>query len=73
MKDIWGRNAVIEGWLKRDAKTGRPLVIRHIRNIELLPEADPDRNAYQQARGAIPIEEGGISPEEAIRRIRNVR
>jgi hypothetical protein len=72
MKDIWGRYAIVEGWLKRHAKTGRPLVVRRIRNIALLPEPD-DALGYRQARGAVPRKPDQMRAEDAIRRVRDAR
>lgn len=69
MKDIWGKLALVEGWVKRDPKTGRPLTVRAIRSIHTLPE--PERGAYRQARGAVKLEPGEEDAKVVIRRLRD--
>ncbi len=67
MRDVWGRRAVVEGRVTRDALTGRPFVVRGITHIEDLPETD--RGSYSGLRGLSPSRD--LSPEEAIRRLRD--
>lgn len=69
MRDIWGRMATVEGWVRRDRKTGRPLTARKIRSIS--PLGEPERGAYRAARGAVPRAPNEIRAEEAIRRLRD--
>ncbi len=69
MRDAWGRPAVVEGWVRRDAITGRPLTVRRIARVQVLPEAE--LGAYIQARGAGAPFDGDLSPEDAIRRVRD--
>ncbi len=69
MKDIWGQLAVVEGWVKRDPKTGRPLTVRAIRTISTLPEPKP--GAYREARGAVTLEPGEEDARDVIRRLRD--
>lgn len=68
MRGAWGHLATVEGQVRRDELSGRPLSIRGITNVEVIPEID--RDAYKQARGIVPR---GNAPraEEVIRRIRD--
>lgn len=66
---IWGRLAIVEGLVTRDARTGRPYSIRQVTNVELLDEVDV--KAYLRAEGIAPSL-SNLSPEDAIRRIRDV-
>jgi hypothetical protein len=69
LRNIWGRLAVVEGMITRDPVTGRPLSIRQVVNITPLPDPYSKRE-YEEARGIVrPLV--GISPEEAIRRMRD--
>lgn len=67
MRDVWGRRAVVEGLVTRDAATGRPLAVRGITAVEVIPEVRP--MAYRGLRGISPSR--GLSAEEAIRRLRD--
>ena len=67
MRDVWGRRAVIEGKVTRDPKTGRPLAVRQITGVEVLPEVGPGK--YLSLVGSSPSP--GLSAEEAIRRLRD--
>lgn len=69
MKDVWGKLAVVEGFVKRDPKTGRALTVRNIRNINLLAEPDPE--AYKRARGAVPRLGDQERAEDVVRRVRD--
>lgn len=68
MRYAWGKRALVEGWVKRDAETGRPLTVRKIQNVEVLDESNG--GTFRDARGAIPPN-SEASPEEIIRRVRN--
>lgn len=69
IRDMWGKMAMVEGVVYRDPNNGRPLAIRRVSNITALRE--PDKNLdYRDALGAAPSLTG-MSPEEAIRRIRD--
>jgi hypothetical protein len=70
MRDIWGKRAIVEGWVSRDPKSGRPLAIRQITSITALSEREP--GSYRDARGVLPLKPGGLLPEDAIRRVRDV-
>lgn len=69
MRGIWGQRALVEGWVTRDAVTGRPVTIRRVRNVELIPDVTP--GSYRRARGALPRGPHDLPPEEAIRRLRD--
>lgn len=66
MRGIWGKRAIIHGWVTRDPTDGHPVGIRRISSIEEAEDGD-----YTQARGAAPLGAGGLLPEEAIRRLRD--
>jgi hypothetical protein len=66
MRDAWGHVALVEGWVTRDPATDRPLSIRGIERVTLLPEGDP--HGYRRARGAVL---GRELPEAIIRRLRD--
>jgi hypothetical protein len=68
MRDMWGRLASVEGLIRRDPITGRPLTIRDIRQIEPLPEHAPQ--ALEAVRGISPSPQG-LRAEDAIRRLRD--
>jgi hypothetical protein len=68
MRDAWGRRAIIEGRVSRDAKSGRPLAVRGITTLQVLPEIAPEK--YRDLRG-IARSTSGLSVEEAIKRLRD--
>ncbi len=69
MADVWGRMAVVEGWVTRDPRTGRPRSVRRVRTVTAKGDGLPD--GWRQARGAVPVPIGALSAEAAIRRIRD--
>lgn len=69
MRDAWGHLAVVEGIVKRDPRSGRPVTVRQVRAVELLPEAGPED--YKKARGLIPLGPDSQMPEEVIRKARD--
>ena len=69
MRDAWGRRAIVEGWVRRDAITGRPLTIRRVTNVTVLPEGEP--GSYRDARAVAPLRDGDLMPEVVIRRLRD--
>lgn len=71
IRDLWGSLAIVEGFVSRDPITGRLLSIRQV--SEITPVKEPEsRFDYQQAQGIAPSMTG-LSPEEAIRRIRDAQ
>lgn len=69
LREIWGQTAVVEGEISRDRFSGRPVAVRHITTIRVLPEAG--RGSYLDARGAAPLLPGGPKPEDIIRHLRD--
>lgn len=62
----WGRRAIVQGMITRDALSNRALAIRNITNIEILPEVR--QGAFREARGIVKLEE----PSDVfIRRLRD--
>lgn len=68
MKDVWGRRASVEGWVKREKETGRPLTIRRVRTIKVLP--DPQPREWEDARGVLRFDPD-TRPETVVRRLRD--
>lgn len=67
MRDVWGKRAIVQGWVTRDPADGHPLAIRHIDDVTpILAEGD-----YRKARAILPLKPGELSPEEQIRRLRD--
>jgi hypothetical protein len=64
MRDVWGRTAVVEGVVNRDPSSGRPLTIRHVRNVSGVDEVSPD--AFRLARGAVALRDDDARSPEAL-------
>jgi hypothetical protein len=71
LRDMWGKLAMVEGVISRDPENGRPLSIREVGGITPLSDAGGPLE-YQEARGAAPSL-NTLSPEEAIRRVRDAQ
>lgn len=69
LRDIWGKPAAVEGWVTRDRESGRPLSVRRIQHIGVLPEAAPGH--YTRARGASPRAEEEPDATTVIRKLRD--
>lgn len=69
MRELWGRLATVEGWVARDAITGRPLTVRRIQGVYPRPEIVP--GSFREAAGVLPSDPEGELPEASIRRLRN--
>lgn len=68
MRDIWGKYAVIKGWIRRDPVSGRAQTVRRVQNVTVLPDREaPDD--FRQAKGTVNLD--GEPPEEIVRRIRD--
>lgn len=66
MRDAWGHIADVTGIVTRDAETARPLGVRRVTSVDVVPEGEA--GGFLRARGAV----GGAEPAEAvIRRIRD--
>jgi hypothetical protein len=70
LRGMWGRLVIVEGLIARDPDNARPISIREIKQILSLQESAP--RDYEAARGAAPSL-NKLSPEEAIRRIRDAQ
>jgi hypothetical protein len=68
MWNVWGRLATVSGVIRRDQVTGRPLSIRHVTDVRLLPEGTA--GDWRTARGVV-SGSPTISPEAAIRAVRD--
>jgi hypothetical protein len=71
MRDAWGRIAVVEGTVKRDPRTGRPLTIRGVSRIEFPDEGH--KGDWRQAEGALRGIGSDEPAESVIRRLRDAR
>jgi hypothetical protein len=69
MLDVWGKRAIVEGWVQRDPLTGRPLSVRRVSEITVLPENEP--GSYRAARGISPLRPGDLLPEVLVRQLRD--
>ena len=69
VRDKWDRYAIVEGRVSRDPMTGRPVAVRDITDVQLLPIIG--HGDYREARGVIPWSDDGEKPEEVIRRLRD--
>lgn len=69
MRNVWGRRVIVEGLLTRDPATGQPQTIRAITRVEVLPDNEP--GSYRRAIGALAGHPSRLSPEDAIRRLRD--
>ena len=68
-RPAWGRRVIVQGWVRRDQTSGRPVSIDPVRSIEVLPEVEP--GSYRRARGVAPARPGQPMPEVTIRRLRD--
>jgi hypothetical protein len=69
VRDAWGRRVIVEGWVKREPTTGRPVEINAVEGIHILPELEPGQ--YRRARAIAPASPNAPSTEEVIRRMRD--
>jgi hypothetical protein len=69
MRGVWGKLATVEGWMTRDAVTGRPLSVRRITNVEPRREVEP--GSFRLAREAVRVGPQAERPEVIIRRMRD--
>lgn len=66
MRDAWGHIADVTGIVTRDAESGRPLAVRRVTSVDVVPEGEA--LGFLRARGAIA---GSEAAEDVIRRIRD--
>lgn len=69
MRNAWGKRAVVSGKIGRRADTGRPIVIREVKFIDVLGNVEPGN--YRRAKGVLPWSPGDEKPEDVLRRMRN--
>lgn len=69
MRPAWGHRVIVQGWVRRDSTSGRPVSINPVRSVEVLPEVEP--GSYRRARGVAPAAPGQPAPEIPIRRLRD--
>lgn len=69
MRDAWGKFAVVEGTIRRNPITGLITTIRDVSQIDIVD--DDHAGGWREAMGCAPATENSISPEEAIRRMRD--
>ena len=69
MRKSWGKRAVVTGRIGRQAESGRPVVIREVKSIEIVDP--PEHGSYKHARGVLPWKQGDEKPEVILRRMRN--
>lgn len=68
-RDKWDRRARVAGLVSRDPSSGRPVAVRQIQQVEVLPE--PRDDAHERLIGLVPHRAGEESAAETIRRIRD--
>ena len=69
MREVWGRRARVSGRVYREPKGTRPVAIRRIMNIELLPKVEP--GTFRRAKGAVPWQPNTERGVDVIRRFRD--
>lgn len=69
MRYAWGKRAVVSGRIGRQSESGRPVVIREVKDIRFVEEPEPA--SYKRAKGALPWVQGDEPAQETIRRLRN--
>ncbi len=69
MRAVWGKRARVSGSISREVETGRPIAVRQITSVVVLPDFTP--SSYKDARGAVPWQHGYKKPEEVIRQLRD--
>jgi hypothetical protein len=68
VRDAWGHIAIVEGWVKREPESGRPVTIRNVRKVSRREEAA--KGDWRRAEGALRGLVRDEPPEATIRRIR---
>lgn len=70
VRELWDKHVVVEGLIRRDRITGRPLSMSNIWNIRE-DERDPTSLAWLKAFGVLAGVEPDVPVEESIRKVRN--
>lgn len=69
MRDVWGRTVIVSGRVGRRTDTGRPIVIRDVKNVRLIENIEP--GSYRKAKGIFPWSPGDELPESIVGRLRS--
>jgi len=69
MRDAWGKRAIVSGRIGRQPMTGRPIVIREVRQVRIIKEYEAD--SYKNARGVFDWKIGDEPAEKTVRRARD--
>jgi len=69
MRNAWRKRAIVSGRVGRRTDTGRPIVIRDVKQIRLLEDTEP--GSYRRAKGVFPWTVESELPENIIRRLRS--
>jgi hypothetical protein len=69
MRNVWDKKVNVTGMVLRDLGTGRPLEVRNIERVEIIP--DTTHGSFKAARGVIPWKEGYELSDKIIRRVRD--
>lgn len=69
MRNAWGKIALVGGVVRRDPVSGYPTTIREVQSITVLETKG--RGAWREAIGCAPAGPGELSPEAAVRRLRD--
>ena len=67
MREVWGKQAIVEGWVSRDPTDGHPVAVRQVSRVTpIVKQGD-----YTLARAILPLALDTELPEERIRRLRD--
>jgi hypothetical protein len=69
MREAWGKMVLVQGVVRRDSATGLVTSMRDVDRITVLPTGTG--GGWRQAIGCAPAKPGEMSPEAAIRRLRD--
>ncbi len=69
MRDIWGKRVAVQGRIGREPVFGRPVAMRDITGVRLLPALRP--GSFKLARGVLPFDPQAEKPEDQVRRLRD--
>ena len=69
MRNTWGKRAVVSGKVGRRSDTGRPIVIRDVKQVRIVEDVEP--GSYRRARGVFQWTPDSELPEDIIGRLRS--
>ena len=69
MRDAWGKRVFVSGKVGRRAETGRPIVIREVKQVKIIEAIKP--GSYRKAKGVLPWSDDSELPERIIGRLRS--